>query len=136
MGAESLSADMPASCFATATPGDITFQGRKFVGSAQKRFGPSLLQHGSILLRSQEELLTGIFAGEGKTGTRALLEKMTCLDDILNRRVETDELSEVLVSGFRTALNVDFQPDGLSCEEETLAASLTGKYGMLCKQQK
>lgn len=132
MGAESLGADMPASCFAIATPGDITFHGRKFVGSAQKRFGPSLLQHGSILLRSQEKILSEIFAGEGKTGSRALLEKVTCLDDILNRRVETDEISEVLVSGFKKALNVDFQPGGLSCAEEALAASLTGKYGMLC----
>jgi lipoate-protein ligase A len=90
------------------------------------------LQHGSILLRSQEKILSEIFAGEGKTGSRALLEKVTCLDDILNRRVEIDEISEALVSGFKKALKVEFQPDGLRCDEEALAASLTGKYGMLC----
>ena len=67
MGAESLSADRPASCFAVAAPGDITWQGKKFVGSAQKRFGTTLLQHGSILLRSQDKLLSEIFAGDERS---------------------------------------------------------------------
>lgn len=128
MGTESLGADMPASCFAVATPGDITWHGRKFVGSAQKRFGTSLLQHGSILLRSQEKILSDIFAGEEKTRSQTLLGKVTCLDDILKRRMELEVISEALASGFKRALNIEFQLDGLSCEEEALAASLAVKY--------
>lgn len=128
MGTESLGADMPASCFALATPGDITWQGKKFVGSAQKRFDTSLLQHGSILLRSQEKFLSDIFFNGEENGSQALLDKVSCLDDILKRRIEVEEISEVLVSGFKKALNIEFQTDELSCEEEALAASLVGKY--------
>lgn len=134
LGSEKPSAPIPASCFAVAAPGDITCRGRKFVGSAQKRLGASLLQHGSILLRSQEKILAEIFAGKEKGESQALLEKVTCLDDMLERRMELEEISEALVSGFKTALNVEFHPDKLSCEEETLAASLAGKYGKHCKQ--
>lgn len=128
MGAESLSADRPASCFAVAAPGDITWQGKKFVGSAQKRFGTTLLQHGSILLRSQDKLLTDIFAGDERKDAQSLLGKITCLDDMLGHCVELEEISEALVSGFKAALNIEFQPGGLVCEEETLAAGLAGNY--------
>lgn len=131
MGAESLSADSPASCFAVAAPGDITWQGKKFVGSAQKRFGTTLLQHGSILLRSQDKLLTDIFAGDGRTDAQSLLGKVTCLNDILGHHVELEEVSAALICGFVTALNIKFQPGGLSNDEETLAANLEGKYRML-----
>ena len=131
MGAESLSADRPASCFAVAAPGDITWQGKKFVGSAQKRFGTTLLQHGSILLHSQGKLLTDIFAGDDRTDAQTLLGKVTCLDDILGRRVKLEEVSAALICGFVTALNVKFQPGGLSNDEETLAANLELKYRML-----
>jgi len=128
MGSERLRKPFPASCFAVATPGDITWSGRKFVGSAQKRFGSSILQHGSILLRSQEEILSEIFSGQEKANSQALLEKVTCLDEILGRRIELEELSEALVNGFKRALNIEFQPGKLNSEEETLAAGLASKY--------
>lgn len=128
LGSEKPGAPMPASCFAVATPGDITWRGRKFVGSAQKRFGSSLLQHGSILLRSQEKILAEIFAGEGRDESEALMEKVTCLEDILGRRVDPEEVSEVLIRGFKDTLKVGFQPDELSEEERELAESLVDKY--------
>jgi lipoyl(octanoyl) transferase len=39
-----------APCFAEPARGELTFQGRKLVGSAQWRDRGALLQHGSILL--------------------------------------------------------------------------------------
>ncbi|MDD4170012.1 MAG: biotin/lipoate A/B protein ligase family protein [Desulfotomaculaceae bacterium] len=131
LGSEKLRKPFPASCFAVALPGDITWQGRKFVGSAQKRFGSSILQHGSILLRSQQKILNEIFTDKEKTNSQALLEKITCLDDILERQMELEEISDALANGFKKALNIEFQPDELNCEEEALATSLVGKYGEL-----
>ncbi|MCS7161425.1 MAG: hypothetical protein RMJ19_13210 [Gemmatales bacterium] len=40
----------PFLCFAEPAPGDIVWQGRKIVGSAQRLRRSALLQHGSILL--------------------------------------------------------------------------------------
>lgn len=130
-GSERLKKPFPAACFALATPGDITWHGRKFVGSAQKRFDSTILQHGSILIRSQGEILCEIFSNTEKVKPQALLEKITCLEEILNRQVELEEVAEALTKGFKNALNIEFQPDKLNNEEERLAASLVRKYAQL-----
>ena len=41
-------------CFARIGSGDLTWQGKKFMGSAQAWQGRTFLQHGSILLTSRE----------------------------------------------------------------------------------
>ena len=40
----------PRPCFDVPAEGEIVVHGRKLVGSAQRRFGSAVLQHGSILL--------------------------------------------------------------------------------------
>jgi len=48
---------MSVSCFASSARYEIEWNGRKVVGSAQRLFGNTLLQHGSIILdRGHEEL--------------------------------------------------------------------------------
>ncbi|OPX86354.1 MAG: Octanoyltransferase LipM [Pelotomaculum sp. PtaB.Bin104] len=131
LGSDRLKKPFPAACFALATPGDITWHGRKFVGSAQKRFESTILQHGSILIRSQAKVLSEIFSDTERVTPQALLEKITCLEEILERRVELGEVAEALKQGFKRALNIEFQPDRLSPEEEALADSLAGKYARL-----
>lgn len=51
------------SCFASAARWEISCRGRKLVGSAQRVFGRTLLQHGSILLGAGHELLADVIAG-------------------------------------------------------------------------
>jgi lipoate-protein ligase A len=50
-------------CFARAAGGEVLFEGRKIVGSAQLRRGSSLLQHGSILLGDAQGLLDRLRCG-------------------------------------------------------------------------
>jgi len=52
----------PLLCFQHPTPGDVLWQGRKVVGSAQRRRRGALLQHGSILLATSPHasLLPGL----------------------------------------------------------------------------
>lgn len=45
-----------AACFRDPAPGELTVGGRKLVGSAQRRRGGGLLQHGSILLDDRQAL--------------------------------------------------------------------------------
>lgn len=54
---------------------------------------PRLLQHGSILIRSQEEILARVFAGEGKEKCQALLEKTTCLEEIMGHQVKVEQVA-------------------------------------------
>ena len=44
-------------CFQEAAPGEVVMSGRKLVGSAQARVGPALLQHGSIVLHTDQSEL-------------------------------------------------------------------------------
>ncbi|TVP54950.1 MAG: lipoate--protein ligase family protein [Gemmatimonadales bacterium] len=48
-GGDPLSPDAGA-CFRAPAPGEVVAAGRKLVGSAQRRIGSTLLQHGSLLL--------------------------------------------------------------------------------------
>lgn len=65
-----LAADAPAAaigagaCFASTAGGEVVApDGRKLVGSAQVREGAAFLQHGSILLSSDQEVVSGVTVG-------------------------------------------------------------------------
>ncbi|HHV77303.1 MAG TPA: lipoate--protein ligase family protein [Syntrophothermus lipocalidus] len=115
-------------CFAVATTADITWKGKKFIGSAQKRWGSTLLQHGSILVTPQERLLTRIFAREGEAKCQALMQSTTSLHAILGRTPAMSEVEEALIRGFSRALGIRFVEDRLSPEETALARDLVAKY--------
>lgn len=54
---------------------------------------PRRLQHGSILIRTQEEILARVFADEGKEKCQALLEKTTCLEEIMGHQVKVEQVA-------------------------------------------
>lgn len=118
-------------CFAIATTSDITWQGKKFVGSAQKRLGRTLLQHGSILVLPQDDLLKKVFAREGEERCRALAESVTCLQSIVTRAITLEEVAEAVIRGFSRALGIEFDEDELNDEERNLAAGLVPRYELL-----
>ena len=62
-----------AACFRDPAPGELTVNGRKLVGSAQRRRGGGLLQHGSILLEDRQALadLEGTADGMGSSAASA-----------------------------------------------------------------
>jgi lipoyl(octanoyl) transferase len=131
LGSERSGRGAPDACFALSTGADIIFNGRKFVGSAQKRIGSSLLQHGSILLRPQTEILGRIFEN-GETRSKEMLSaKITCLEDILGRSIDPEEVALAIVGGFARALEVELLPDSLTADEVRAAHELLDKYQLV-----
>lgn len=127
-GTERSDRGAPDVCFSLSTGADIIFNGRKFVGSAQKRIGAALLQHGSILIRPQVEILNRIFEN-GETGSEEILSaKITCLEDMLGRSLGPEELANAIAEGFARALEVTLVPDSLTAEEIRAAHKLLSKY--------
>ena len=68
-----LAGDRPAAgvgtgaCFAAAAGGEVmTVRGRKVVGSAQVRSGGAFLQHGSILLADEQDVVAGVTRGDAE----------------------------------------------------------------------
>ncbi len=99
------------SCFASSARYEIEFNGRKLVGSAQRRIGNVVLQHGSILLDDAHLQLTRYLRidSDARDLVRRDLEAHTItLRKILGRAVFPEEVRTCLRKGFSRAWNVEF----------------------------
>jgi lipoate-protein ligase A len=112
-------AAMPAFCFARTGSFELEVDGRKLVGSAQRRQGAAFLQHGAIMLGALPERLRRVFPG-----ARDPLADMTSLEAVLGRRPSFDDAAAALAEAFRTAHGLTLEPGGLSGDEAALAAML------------
>jgi len=96
--------DMP--CFAHPARDEVEAGGKKIIGSAQKRTGGVFLQHGSIPLESNRELLAGAAGPAGEGPSRGV--GMTSIMEELGRPVEFDQAVEFFVQGFLDVFGVSF----------------------------
>lgn len=104
------------SCFSSPSLHEVVIQGKKIIGSSQKRSREFMLQQGSILLDLNKEKWSHIFNTEVK-------DKMISLQEILNRKVSFMDVSKALIE----ALNKFFGPliqDELTLYEKRLSERL------------
>lgn len=107
-------------CFSYPARDEIEIDGRKIVGSAQKRVGGRFLQHGSIPLYSDEELLRKIsLAGDAEAEIR-----MISLSEALGRPIEFDWAVERLMEGFAAFFNVRLGPKTFAPDEDVAICEL------------
>jgi lipoate-protein ligase A len=86
-----------APCFASPSAGELMLAGRKLAGSAQFRRDGALLQHGSILVDNDQDLLPSLLLEPAPpTPTPATLH------DALGRIPAPDEVAGVLFDAVRT----------------------------------
>ena len=98
------------SCFNTATVADlITADGSKLIGSAQRRGKQSILQHGSMILSTDQTLFKTIFnqAAPWDLGLLEQLPKNYCLETIVT----------VLINTAQQCFDINFIPQPLSSKE-------------------
>ncbi len=101
-------------CFSHPAQNEIEIDGKKIIGSAQKRTGDRFVQHGSIPLKKDEELLQSI----SKLSREELRMNWTSLSDALGKQVDFDWAVELLHSGISDYFNIHLNPKSLS-EEAT-----------------
>ncbi len=107
-------------CFAYPARNEVEINGRKAIGSAQKRSGTSFLQHGSIPLVKEVELLSAI--SYGLDPERA--DSMTSLSDELGKPVSYDQAVGCLIEGFRQQFQVELSSRQLAPEENRIIARI------------
>jgi len=90
-------------CFSLPARDEIEIAGRKIVGSAQKRVGPRFLQHGSIPLESDPDLLRQVSLPKGKESEFCL----TSLSQALGRAVAFEWAVDRLAAGFMEFFGVE-----------------------------
>lgn len=121
MGIDSyLASDAPASyakgnmpCFSYPTRNEIEVDGEKIVGSAQKRLGARFIQHGSIPVEDNGDLLelvSSLKGGEGKV-------HMTSLSQVLDRKVSFEWAVEHLAEGFLEYFGINLVPKNFNAQE-------------------
>jgi lipoate-protein ligase A len=114
---------MPAFCFARTASYELEVDGRKLVGSAQRRRGTGFLQHGSVMLGAAAERLRRVFPRE------APLAGMTTIEATLGRRPAFDEVVRALARGFELAHEIRLERGAATAAERATAAALTAaKY--------
>ncbi|MFB0519585.1 MAG: biotin/lipoate A/B protein ligase family protein [Acidobacteriota bacterium] len=121
-GRRSASSPMTHSpCFYSPSRHELVYRGKKLVGSAQKRQRNSFLQHGSILLDFDPQLL---LLATGQQPGMSLPERVTSIKEILRRRVSPDELIERLAASFQKTLRLKLLPGELTDREMEVAQRL------------
>ncbi len=104
----------PASipCFSSSAKCEIQVAGKKIVGSAQRRYGTIVLQHGSILLGTGHRRIAEFLAPNVQSAQSILeahlLRHTIEAETILGRTVTFDEAAECIRRGFESAWNVTF----------------------------
>jgi lipoyl(octanoyl) transferase len=78
-------------CFTRSAYSEIQFQGRKLVGSAQRIYSRSILQHGSILMGDRHEQLTGFIECSAT-------ERNRLLDEIRNKTITLNRIKSLDLS--------------------------------------
>ncbi len=113
-----------AACFAELHFGEITFEGRKLIGSAQRRTQHAFLQHGSILIDEDFDRFTQVCRFENEADRQSTSLKLkagsTTLQNILSTPLSFEQVEKALVAGFNQELGNCLKPGKLSDEESAL----------------
>ncbi|HVP36147.1 MAG TPA: biotin/lipoate A/B protein ligase family protein [Terriglobales bacterium] len=101
-------------CFSSLSRYEISYQGKKLIGSAQRRFHDFFLQHGSILLKKGKLDLTDFLPANSIAKEP---KNSTCIGEIKKNGINNQQVILALRKGFSEVFQKDFNEDSLSKEE-------------------
>ncbi|WP_461200558.1 lipoate--protein ligase family protein [Anoxybacillus sp. TBDG-1] len=110
-----------AVCFDAPSWYELVVEGRKVAGSAQTRQKGVILQHGSILLDLDEEMLFSLFKYPNERVKERLRQnfknKAVAINELTDRKVTIDEAKEAFFKGFEKGLNIQLERYELTDDE-------------------
>jgi len=109
-------------CFSFPTRNEIEYDGKKLVGSAQKRNNKALLQHGSIPISMDYEL----YAKGAKSNKRLLKGSMIPLKEIVEIRKK--KIIDAIIDSFKKFIGENFENFEFSNENISEIDELEKKY--------
>jgi len=118
--------DIKSICFSVPSQYEVQIEGKKIVGSAQVRKREIVLQHGSLLIELEKDKLFSVFNFPSAQIRERLKTrfKATSLEEILKRKINFSELSEILPQGFEEEFGVKLTEGKLTEQEEKISKDL------------
>jgi len=123
--------DFKSICFSVPSQYEVQVEGKKMVGSAQVRKGGVVLQHGSLLIKLEKDKLFSVFNFPSVQIIEKLKSKFkaTSLEEILKKKIDFSELSNILPHGFEEEFGVRLVESKLTESEEKISkVLLENKY--------
>ena len=109
-------------CFRQPAEGEVTALGRKLIGSAQVRIGDSILQHGSIILDGDQDMLRRL------RGDAEPVPPPATVKSLLGTVPEIEELSRSIQQGLAETLGGFWEEDVLRPHEKMAEKELRAHY--------
>lgn len=116
-------------CFARLSKFEISCRGFKMVGSAQRRKRKAFLQHGSILLDADRQLIRSLIRSKESQNEMDFIT----VRESLGRVTHFKEIASSVAKGFEKKFEVKLQKSALTKEERDLSELFTGKRSLMQK---
>lgn len=103
---------LSAACFSVPSRSEVKFDGRKLIGSAQRKTGNVILQHGSINTGDFHKRIVDylILTPEEKKDLHTLLDDKTSdIRSITGEEVDLNKLRDAIVKGFMQEFKLGFE---------------------------
>jgi lipoate-protein ligase A len=122
-----------AACFDAPSHYEITYEGRKLVGSAQVRKHGVILQHGSILLAFSPEKMAAVLGYHSpekkQMMTEILTRRATSMEEIMGCSVGWQNVYDAMIENFGAVIGVELQQGSLIEKEVEISTQLAAlKY--------
>lgn len=126
--------EQSAACFDAPSWYELVVEGRKVAGSAQTRQRGTVLQHGSILLDMDVDLLFSLLKFPSPRMRERLRqsfrEAAVAINELTSAPVSWEQAVDAFMEGFSTGLHIELTPGTLTAEELALASRLAAeRYG-------
>jgi lipoate-protein ligase A len=118
-------------CFEVPSDYEITFQGKKLIGSAQARRKEGVLQHGSLPLCGDLTRITQVLyypnQSERETAASRLLERASTVERALGLPVSYEIAALAFSEAFQSTLNLELFHQDLTDAEKTRVEELVSE---------
>jgi lipoate-protein ligase A len=114
-----------APCFAQPVEGEVVAGGHKLVGSAQRRLGSIILQHGSLPIEDDQSAVATFLVD---AGARDDAGPPATLAQVLGRIPGWEEIVSALAAGWMETFDADATADALTGGERVRAEEAARRY--------
>lgn len=116
-------------CFVSKSNYEVSFEGKKIVGSAQRRSNGILLQHGAIMLDVDYKCLDRVFMRNDYIvkGENELKKRLCGVNEIAKKKVEPEEIKTLILK--------TIEEFGISYEEKAFSANELSEIDEIAKRK-